>query len=551
MIANRHLPQRLDCQVVAHRMRKNGDRFDIRIGRQRLQDRLKRVARIHRAVAIVDVVDDVAARGPGEQHRRHIDPRVVNDLGEPIDGFLEAGVVAVHENEDLASRRAAHARVEIGFRPGQIDAVGAQSDEVVFRIAGRPRRPLHFAASARRVGWHRHHDVGELEPSAARAAEHDARRIDDRRARRRNENVDSGSARRAGSDDKVAEWTGGTAGDQRRQDKRQEGAGAPPLVMTIGASAFQLETLAMNMDATDSARARCPGRAVRTKPIGASSMPCFTGSGLWFWLTNHQTATRTMTISRMIAHIGNPPLLGVAGGGAGVGAARAVAAGAGAGRAAAALRPPRPANNPVALSARDTSAGSAAEIAVFCSLSIAAIEERSDQFEGSCWPIAPTAACATAPIADCAAPVGAPAYWLRAPARFDSPEPPSRPPSRFAPWSRAPTLPPLIAAESLVRRSGSEFATASASFWAPPGADAIVTREARTVGIAEATSFCATASLTPTARARPPTSWGVRIRETRLTRSTAIGHPLQPRSATGARPDQNDLVSLAARRSES
>ena len=60
-----------------------------------------------------------------------------------------------------------------------------------------------------------------------------------------------------------------------------------------------------------------------------------------------------------------------------------------------------------------------------------AIEDASDQLEGSCWPIAPTADWATAPTTDCAAPCGAPANWLNAPTMLDSPEPPRRPLSKF------------------------------------------------------------------------------------------------------------------------
>ena len=74
---------------------------------QSLQHRLQRIARIHGAVAIIDVVGHIAAGGPGEQHRRDVDARVVNNLREAIDGFLETGVEAVDEDENPAARACA------------------------------------------------------------------------------------------------------------------------------------------------------------------------------------------------------------------------------------------------------------------------------------------------------------------------------------------------------------------------------------------------------------------------------------------------------------
>ena len=89
-------------------------------------------------------------------------------------------------------------------------------------------------------------------------------------------------------------------------------------------------------------------------------------------------------------------------------------------------------------------------------------------------------------------------------------------------------LPPAAAPPSLVKRSGSELEIASDTFCAPPGAAAAVPSAARIAGTAAATSFCATASLTPTARARVLTICGVRNCCTRLTRLMAIATPLDP-----------------------
>jgi len=190
--------------------------------------------------------------------------------------------------------------------------------------------------------------------------------------------------------------------------------------------------------------------------------------------------------------------------------------------AAAAPRPPRPASSPEAPSIFESSGGSAAEMALFWLLSSERIADGSDQLEGSCWPIVPTATCVTAPSSVCVAGWGAPEYWLSAPARLERPPPPSRPLRRLPPSLRNLVLPPDAACPILVRISGSELEIASDTFWAPPGAAAAVPSAARIVGTAAATTFCATASLTPSARARLPTICGVRNWDTRLTRLIAI-----------------------------
>src|SRR5271166_2016359 len=159
---------------------------------------------------------------------------------------------------------------------------------------------------------------------------------------------------------------------------------------------------------------------------------------------------------------------------------------------------------------------------------IETIEEASDQFDGSCWPIVPITTCETAPITDWAAPCGAPEYWLSAAARLARPPPPRRPLKRLAPWVRTWGSPPAIALLSLVRTSGSELDTASETFWAPPGAAAAVPSAARIAGTAALTSFWAAASLTPATRAKLPIICGVRYCDTRLMRLIAMAAPLRP-----------------------
>ena len=118
-------------------MGEDGNRVDVWVFDQSLQHRLERVARIDRAVAIIDVVGHIAAGRPGEQHRGDIDARVVNNLREAIDGFLEAGVEAMDEDENPAPGRALDARVEVCLSLSQVHAIGAQDDEIMLRIAWR------------------------------------------------------------------------------------------------------------------------------------------------------------------------------------------------------------------------------------------------------------------------------------------------------------------------------------------------------------------------------------------------------------------------------
>ena len=190
--------------------------FDRRIVGERLQHHLQRVARIDRAVAIVDVIGHVAAGRPGEQHRRDVHARVVNDLGEAIDRLLETGVEAVDEHQNPASGRPPDARVEVCFRLSQIHAVGAQDNEIMLRIAGRRGGDLNIARLARPIRRDRNDDVGEIEPASPRAAEHDAGRLDDRRAGRRHEKVDLVGVRRGRPDDEAAIGPAGATGGERR-----------------------------------------------------------------------------------------------------------------------------------------------------------------------------------------------------------------------------------------------------------------------------------------------------------------------------------------------
>ena len=197
VIADRHLPQGLDRDEIAERMRQHRNRGDVGIFDDRPQHRLQRVARVVGAFAIVKILQRAAARGPGEQHRDDVGVRIVRDLREAVDRLLEAGVVAVHEDQHVAARRLGDPLVEIRARFLQVHAVGAGRYEITRGIAGRRSRPLHLADLAHRIGRNRNRDVGEGEADRALAAEHHPRRLCHRRARRRHQHVDDVGIRRA------------------------------------------------------------------------------------------------------------------------------------------------------------------------------------------------------------------------------------------------------------------------------------------------------------------------------------------------------------------
>ena len=191
--------------------------FDIFVFHQRLQHRLERIARIDSAVAVIDVVGHTAPGGPGEQHRRDIDARIMNDLRETIDGFLETGIEAVDEEENPAARHALDARIEIGPRLGQVHAIGAQDGEVTLRIGRQRRGERNVPRLAGACRRNRDDDIGEIESVPARAAEHHARRLNHGRTRRRNKEIDPARVRRARADDQRAIRAAGAAGGERRQ----------------------------------------------------------------------------------------------------------------------------------------------------------------------------------------------------------------------------------------------------------------------------------------------------------------------------------------------
>src|ERR1700729_4265516 len=141
-------------------MSEDGYRVDVRVFDQSLQYRLQRIARIHGAIAVIDVVGHIAAGRPGEQHRGDVDARVVNDLREAVDGFLEAGVEAVDEDKNPAPRRAPDAGVEARFSLSQIHAIGAQDGEITLRIGWQRGWKRDIPGLTRACRRDRHDNVG-------------------------------------------------------------------------------------------------------------------------------------------------------------------------------------------------------------------------------------------------------------------------------------------------------------------------------------------------------------------------------------------------------
>ena len=146
----------------------------------------------------------------------------MNDLREAIDGFLETGVEAVDEDENPAPGNPPDPLVEFCLRLRQVDAVGPQDHEIALWIAGDRGRQRNVAGPARAVRRDRHDNVGEIEPTSSRSAEHDARRRNDRRAGCRHHEIDPAGVGRPGYRNEGPEGTAGAAGGDGRERDRAE-----------------------------------------------------------------------------------------------------------------------------------------------------------------------------------------------------------------------------------------------------------------------------------------------------------------------------------------
>ena len=174
-VADRHLPQALERQPVAHRMGEDRDLGHLRVGGEPAQHTFELVARIGRAFPVVAVGQHAGLRWPGEQHRHGLGAGIMDDLSEAVDGVLETIVEPVHEHQHLPLRRLADLVVDDRHGVGARDDRCAASHEVGRGIARQAFRPLHLADLAMAVGRQGHVDVREGHHVGAQAVEHDAR----------------------------------------------------------------------------------------------------------------------------------------------------------------------------------------------------------------------------------------------------------------------------------------------------------------------------------------------------------------------------------------
>ena len=104
LVADGHLPQRFERHPISHRMGEDGDFLDLRLFDQIAQQRFQRIARIIGAFAVIAIGEDIALRGPGEQHRRDFaGAGIVQDLGEAVDRVFVALVEAMHKTSTRLS----------------------------------------------------------------------------------------------------------------------------------------------------------------------------------------------------------------------------------------------------------------------------------------------------------------------------------------------------------------------------------------------------------------------------------------------------------------
>jgi hypothetical protein len=212
---------RLHREEIAHGMGEDRDLLDVAISDHRLQHGLERVARIGRALAVVGVVDELAARGPGEEHGHDGRAGVMHDLRETIDRLFVTRVVAVHEQKDVPRGPSAQTPVEGGDGRLEVEPVGAQGDEIMRGIAGDPGRPLHLANLTHGVGRDGDRHIGEAQADPPLAVEHDRRRHTFVRAGGRHQHVDGARPGRARRDrDEIAARPARACAEAEDDDQR-------------------------------------------------------------------------------------------------------------------------------------------------------------------------------------------------------------------------------------------------------------------------------------------------------------------------------------------
>ena len=110
-----------------------------------------------------NTAERLPARRPSEQQRHDVGAGIVRDLREAVDRLLEAGVVAVHEDQHVAARRLREPPVERRARLLRGPCVLARNVTKSLRgIAGRRTPAIAPRRSCARIGRDRNGDVGEM-----------------------------------------------------------------------------------------------------------------------------------------------------------------------------------------------------------------------------------------------------------------------------------------------------------------------------------------------------------------------------------------------------
>ena len=143
----RHLPQRLQRHLRAHRVRGDHDPVGVR-ARQQPQQPFEPVAGEEGAVAVVEIEPRVRRRRPGVADADRRGAEVVHHLRVAVDALGEVGVEPVDEDHDppLVRRLPGERGVDRGEEGGLVaDAGGVERHEVGLRVGrqavGKGQRP--------------------------------------------------------------------------------------------------------------------------------------------------------------------------------------------------------------------------------------------------------------------------------------------------------------------------------------------------------------------------------------------------------------------------